>query len=313
MNNQGWKKILVCSAGITAWLETKGVLLVSAAEQESAEDGMMQGAHPAVLQDTSGIFGSIMITDIVLCVLFALCVLLGIMLARRISIYDNDMRHALEGQKRAFQADIAALQREVKFMQQPIEKDTSADVIAEGLRVRQERQYTRESMFQDIGIREVSQERHEVRLPVNEAVRPSRIEEFLRDYHSFAGQNLSGLAVKQAREAIGMKYKVRAFSCKNAADRAYQPALAPDYLTVDNPGIGDYWAVCMDGRDTYAVVPNPKVTYEAQIHSSGGMKEAFASNYHGGSFEHIQVVIPAEFSCVNHRWTVLKPGKIIVS
>lgn len=316
MTENRWRRQLLAISMLSVGCLWQNMALAAAAGNELDEPDFAPAPHgaPELPPDMSGIFGGLMTTDLVLCVVAGVCLLLCIILFVLYLRQNSSIRRLHDGQRKMHK-ELDDLHNKLTQMhnssrQDQYTADKSYDpddtmaIIAGGHRVQQARQYEQASLDSDTF--------HRQQMPPTAGRQTPAVgaDTFLAEYSRFMNQPLTGLAMKQAREALIAKYRVRTFSCRNAAERAYQPSLAPDYQSVETGG--DYWAVQISEREGYYVVPNPKVTYESQIHGAGGMKEAFASNYHGGSFGHIRVIIPARFTCVNNHWTVLTPGKIEV-
>ena len=69
-----------------------------------------------------------------------------------------------------------------------------------------------------------------------------------------------------------------------------------------------FWAWQIE-NDRYAVVPNPMVTYDEELHSQAGMKETFASNYNNGKYKRYFVKLPAILSYTDENgWQLSEPG-----
>lgn len=103
-----------------------------------------------------------------------------------------------------------------------------------------------------------------------------------------------GVAGQDAKKEFVSRFQVRAFSCVNYTERVNRPDLPPRFADASSALTGNFWAFPVRG-DTFAVVPNIK-TYEGQLHDTGGLKEAFISNFMPGkTFQSIYVVRPAIF------------------
>lgn len=133
---------------------------------------------------------------------------------------------------------------------------------------------------------------------------------FVEAYNSLMqrAKGMQGMEVKNARTGFISQFGVRAFKCVNFQSRVSHPELPPQFAD-ESPVTGSFWAIPIQG-DRYAVVPNLK-TYEAQIHDTGGMKEAFHSNFiPGKTFNSIMVVRPAIFAA---GWTLRELGELRLS
>ena len=72
-----------------------------------------------------------------------------------------------------------------------------------------------------------------------------------------------------------------------------------------------FWAWKIEESNKFAVVPNPMIKYDEDLHSHSGMKETFASNYENGSYTKYFAELPAILSCdENNNWKILEPGVI---
>ena len=72
-----------------------------------------------------------------------------------------------------------------------------------------------------------------------------------------------------------------------------------------------FWAWKIEENNTFAVVPNPMIKYDEDLHSKSGMKETFASNYESGDYKKYFVELPAILNFdENNKWKILEPGVI---
>ena len=70
-----------------------------------------------------------------------------------------------------------------------------------------------------------------------------------------------------------------------------------------------FWAWQIEGSAKYAVVPNPMIPYDEDLHSHEGMKETFASNYESGKYTKYIVDLPAILIYSNKNdWKISEPG-----
>ncbi len=114
------------------------------------------------------------------------------------------------------------------------------------------------------------------------------------------------------RKAFQDKYGVVEFSCINAGKRmtSNEP---PVFKTVDITIKGDFWAIASKiAKGIFFVYPSASLTYENQVHSTGGMKEAFDSNYRSGAQQNMyfSVDAPAYFTQAGDEWCMGKKGKL---
>lgn len=97
----------------------------------------------------------------------------------------------------------------------------------------------------------------------------------------------------------------------HAAEMDGQPA--PKFAAVQSVPVSAFWAYPLPAAaDRYAVVPNPSIPYEKQIHEEGGMKETFASNFESGVCRSITVKMPALFRNEGGNWIIDQPGLLHV-
>ncbi len=148
--------------------------------------------------------------------------------------------------------------------------------------------------------------------PQSSKPRGSTIEDEYRDFvDSYnkiqATPSSDGMKKKQMREKLAAQFSIRGFVCSNSPQRMSNASIPPAFSAEANPARAEYWSFPLsDGR--WAVVPNPKITYEDRIHRAAGMKEAFRSNYqHGKIYQHLIVVKPAIFT---HSLILSIPGEL---
>ncbi|MBR1396289.1 MAG: hypothetical protein IJ563_01985 [Selenomonadaceae bacterium] len=83
------------------------------------------------------------------------------------------------------------------------------------------------------------------------------------------------------------------------------------FIDSSNVETSRFWAWQIEGGNKYAVVPNPMITYDEELHSQAGMKETFASNYNNGSYKRYLVKLPAILSYTDENgWQLSEPGVI---
>ena len=72
----------------------------------------------------------------------------------------------------------------------------------------------------------------------------------------------------------------------------------------------NYWAFKCSGEE-FAVVPNPMIPCDEELHEHGGIKEAFALNYQSGVYKKYSVKLPAIFTCEpSEGWKLKNPGVV---
>ena len=131
---------------------------------------------------------------------------------------------------------------------------------------------------------------------------------FLDEYNALAGKSSSEL--RNARKDFLDRYRVRAFSCVNFADRMIDPVPPPRFADAEN---GEYWAIPLR-ENMYAVIPNVNIrNYTDNHHSARAMGEVFDSNFrYGGDYRRIRVDKAAVFTCSGNVWTLAQKGKLIL-
>ena len=83
------------------------------------------------------------------------------------------------------------------------------------------------------------------------------------------------------------------------------------FVSASSVGESRVWALKMEGSEKYIVVPNPMIVYDEELHSHGGMRKIFTSNYENGIYTTYFVEKPAIFSCDDkNEWKILELGKI---
>jgi len=84
-----------------------------------------------------------------------------------------------------------------------------------------------------------------------------------------------------------------------------------NFSTASNVNESKFWAWKIEENNTFAVVPNPMIKYDEDLHSKSGMKETFASNYESGDYKKYFVELPAILNCdENNKWKIMEPGVI---
>lgn len=281
MNKAGWKKRAVQAAVISGGLwgfMGRAAYAVEADYGRGGPGGPGDGHAPhAVL----GLFGNPWITDILVCVLFALVIFLFLLCAS-LSARKNRSVMILRKKIEELERKLTKKQKELRASQQTIEEKVAALSAAHP-----EHQDTGDDMPQTV-----------------------IMDGFLNEYNKLS--QLNGCEGRTAQDAFVHKHNIRFFTCANRDLRVAQDSLPPVFQTTDSSS-GTYWALQIDRKGGCIVVPNPSLKYENQIHSVGGMKEAFQSNYDSGSYGHIEVLRPAIFQCVNEDWNLQKAGHLRLS
>ena len=114
---------------------------------------------------------------------------------------------------------------------------------------------------------------------------------------------------KSLSDTLMKAFKIKQFSCINAADRSANPTVHPEFRDIEEDG--EFWAYEDPAKEgTFYVVPQPFLTYDRSKDSDSGMKEVFATKFAGGSWKRFIVDIPAICTCENGVWETKFPGKI---
>ena len=129
--------------------------------------------------------------------------------------------------------------------------------------------------------------------------------DFTKEFNALS--DLSGFDARTARKQFTEKFQVQAFSCSNYEYRMAHPDTPPEFK--DESSVkGTFWAI--PSGENFLVVPNLK-TYEEQYHLTGGMQEAFASNFVGGrTYAKIQLIRPAVFAKDLTGWRIIRRGEL---
>ena len=130
-------------------------------------------------------------------------------------------------------------------------------------------------------------------------------EAFVDEFNAL--NDLSGFDARNARRQFVEKFHVQAFSCSNYEYRMTHPDTPPEFQD-ESSGKGTFWAI--PSKENFSVVPNLK-TYEEQYHLTGGMQEAFESNFTGGrTYGKIQLIRPAVFAKDLNGWRIIRRGEL---
>ena len=134
-------------------------------------------------------------------------------------------------------------------------------------------------------------------------------ETFVADFNALA--KLSGFSSRQARAKFLARYKVRAFTCANVAERMNHPSLEPKFSETASVAGGDFWACNVEGN-IFAVVPNLK-TYTENHHAERAFGLIFESNFDGETYSRVRVDRAAIFELIGDDWRLQRRGKIFLS
>lgn len=300
MNKSSWKKRAAQAAVMAGGLG--GILsrIAYAAEEDGGslmERPAPDGGH--MMHEAMGLFGNPWISDILICVLFALVIFLFLLCAS-LSARKNRSVMILRKKIEELERKLMRKQEELRAGQQALEEKLAAIGTARTVQ-RDAGEYQPRQTQPGL---DTASER-----PA--ASQTSVMDGFLNEYNTLS--HLAGYEGKTARDAFVHKHNIRFFTCTNYDLRMRQNSLPPVFQATNSSSSGTYWALQIDRQGGYIVVPNPSLNYENQIHSVGGMKEAFQSNYDSGSYGHIEVLRPAIFRCVNENWSIQQPGQLRLS
>ena len=119
---------------------------------------------------------------------------------------------------------------------------------------------------------------HELR----ERTPEERTADFVRDYNALYDVPGTMFQKKKAQDDFIRDYEVQGMRCTNMQLRHSRPELEPRFVAVTPTRDADYWGMPL-GNNLFAVVPNPFLVYGEEMHTAGGMREAFNSNYRLGN------------------------------
>jgi hypothetical protein len=116
-------------------------------------------------------------------------------------------------------------------------------------------------------------------------------------------------AWRTKRNELLNEYAIQMFSCVNDFYRMADLNIPPDYRT---ESMGNFFAVVVNPeRGIYCAVPSLTLQYGDQNHWTGGMKEAFDSNYQDGmEYSNLMVIQPALFTRSFNKWEIAEKGKL---
>ena len=146
--------------------------------------------------------------------------------------------------------------------------------------------------------------------PAGGGVRSAEWQEFVGDYNNLA-RSVDVPRFEQACRNFIELHEIRLLVCLSPGGIDANGMEQPPRFAAVNDGESDFWAWPIPNyKAKFAVVPDPTISYDEKLHTEGGMKETFASNYDSGIYRHVEVKIPAIFSHVNDKWSVEQPGLI---
>ena len=119
---------------------------------------------------------------------------------------------------------------------------------------------------------------HELR----ERTPEERTADFVRDYNALYDVPGTMFQKKKAQDDFIRNFEVQGMRCTNMQLRHSRPELEPRFVAVTPTRDADYWGMPL-GNNLFAVVPNPFLVYGEEMHTAGGMREAFNSNYRLGN------------------------------
>ena len=119
---------------------------------------------------------------------------------------------------------------------------------------------------------------HELR----ERTPAERAADYVRDYNALYEVPGTMFQKKKAQDDFIKLYEVQGMRCTNMQLRLSRPELEPRFVAVTPTRDADFWGMPL-GSGLFAVVPNPFLVYGEEMHTAGGMGEAFNSNYRAGN------------------------------
>lgn len=132
---------------------------------------------------------------------------------------------------------------------------------------------------------------------------------FVHEYNAIENSGKTSYELKNSRSEYFQKCSMTGFYCENHEKRMNDPTAPPIFKTATSQEKSSFWAMHLR-EQSYAVVPNPKGGYESQLHEAGAMKQAFDSNYQGGSYSRINVDQPAVFNRSGDQWILVSKGRL---
>ena len=137
---------------------------------------------------------------------------------------------------------------------------------------------------------------------------------FVDDFNNLA-QSVDVPKADVACENFAGLQKLVLLDCIAHSGAAIKGSQAEPIFAVEKSVKGSvYWAWPIPKeKDRYAVVPNPIISYDDNLHREGGMKETFASNFENGAasvYRHVSVKFPAIFKKEGEKWKIEQPGLI---
>ena len=105
-----------------------------------------------------------------------------------------------------------------------------------------------------------------------------RAADYIRDYNALYDVKGTMFQKKKAQDDFIRQYEVQGMKCTNMQLRFSRPELEPRFVAVAATRDADFWGMPF-GNNLFAVVPNPFLIYNEEMHTAGGMREAFYSNY----------------------------------
>ena len=109
-----------------------------------------------------------------------------------------------------------------------------------------------------------------------------RAADYVRDYNALYEVQGTMFQKKKAQDDFIKLYEVQGMRCTNMQLRLSRPELEPRFVAVTPTRDADFWGMPL-GNNLFAVVPNPFLVYGEEMHTAGGMREAFNSNYRAGN------------------------------
>lgn len=134
-------------------------------------------------------------------------------------------------------------------------------------------------------------------------------QDFLDDYNNLAA-SMHVPKAEQACQVFAEDHELVFLICTDHAAQE-NGRTVPKFAVAKSLQESTYWAwPVKEAPGAYVVVPNPLHPYDQKLHTKGGMKETFASNYEQGTAESLQVRLPAKFQNQGDSWKIVQPGVV---
>jgi hypothetical protein len=203
--------------------------------------------------------------------------------------------------KENFAGKIEKLEKELSYMELQLKE----------LQETQSRKESDSSNWSKSSLRQSATSRPNTPPPAKPSITPeqkAKMDKFVAAYNELRQAEKNG-AWRTKRNELQEKYAVKSFSCVNYDERMADQSIPPDYKTESQ---GNFLAVAAyPEKGVYYAVPSLTLQYSDQIHWTGGMKEAFDSNYQDKTqYSNLKVTKSALFMLSGDKWTIVQKGKL---